>query len=121
MAESLPMHNAAIFLILLSTVVSLFGGNLRDGFVYSEDRPANEDFQTTCRAQKRLCIGFFVMAGLGLALAIVNALAFAIFRLSDADAAWTAAGAAAWAVAVLVLFVRTFGAMRKARALLGSW
>jgi len=121
MAESLPMHNAAISLFVLSSVVSLFGGYLRDGFVYTEDRPADEDFKNTCKAQKRLCIGFFVMAGMGLTLAIANALAFALFRLSDVDAAWTASVAAAWLVAVMALFVKTFGAMRKAKALLGSW
>lgn len=112
------MHNAAIALFILSSVVSLFGGYLRDAFVYTEERPIHDDLRDACRVQRRLCIGFFVMAGLGLAFAIANALAFAIFHLSDTDAFWMAIMAGAWSAAVLALFVATYGAMRKAKTLI---
>lgn len=112
------MHNTAIALFMLSSVVSLFGGYLRDRFVYTEERPSNEDLKSVYKVQKRLCIGFFIMAGLGLAFAITDALAFAIFRLSDTDAFWTAIMAGAWSAAVLALFVATYGAMQKAKTLI---
>ena len=112
------MHNAAIALLILSSVVGLFGGYLRDRFVYTDERPMDEDLKSACRVQKRLCVGFFIMAGLGLAFATVNALAFALLHLSDADAFWTTIAAGVWSGAVLALFVTTYGAMRKARIML---
>lgn len=112
------MHNAAVALFVLSSIVSLFGGYLRGGFVYTEERPINEDAKCACNVQKRLCIGFFAMAGLGLAFAIINVLAFAIFHLSDTDAFWTAMMAGAWLATVLALFVATHGAMQKAKTLI---
>ncbi len=115
------MHNTAIALFILSSIVSLFGGYLRDRFVYADERPIAEDLKDVCKAQKRLCVGFFIMAGLGLAFAVINALAFGIFRLSDTDAFWTATAAGAWAAAVLILFVTTYGAMQKAKTLYGPW
>ncbi len=111
------MHDAAIGLFILSSIVSLFGGYLRDRFVYTEEHPIPDDLKTVCKVQRRLCIGFFVMAGLGLVFAISNALAFAIFRLNDAEAFWTAAAAGVWSAAVLALFMTTFRGMQKARTL----
>ena len=110
------MHDAAIALFILSSIVSLLGGYLRDRFVYI-DHPISEDLEGVCKVQKRLCIGFFIMAGLGLAFAIVNALAFAVFRPNDAEAFWTATAAGAWSTAVLALFATTYGAMQKAKTL----
>ena len=110
------MHNATIAFFILSSVVSLFGGYLRDRFVYAEERTVDEDLKTVCKIQKRLCIGFFAMAGLGSAFAIINALAFAIFHLSDRDALWTATIAGAWSAGVLALFVATYGTLQKAKA-----
>lgn len=115
------MHNAAIALFTLSSIVSLFGGYLRDRFVYTEERPIAEDLKGMCKVQRRLCIGFFIMAGLGLAFAITDVLAFGIFRLSDTDAFWTATAAGVWSAAVLALFAATFGTMQKAKTLFGSW
>ncbi len=109
------MHNTTIALFILSSVVSLFGGYLRDRFVYAGERTINEDLRSVCKVQKRLCIGFFVMAGLGSAFAIINALAFAIFHLSNADAFWTAIIAGAWSAGVLALFVATYGTLQKAK------
>lgn len=111
------MHDAAIALLILSSIVSLFGGYLRDRFVYTDERPIPEDLRGACKVQKRLCFAFFIMAGLGLAFAIINALAFAIFHLSDTGAFWTATAAGAWSVAVLGLFVATYSAMQKTKIL----
>ena len=115
------MHNTAIALFILSSVVSLFGGYLRDRFVYTDEGPIAEDLKDVCKIQKRLCIGFFIMAGLGLAFAVINVLAFGIFHLSDTGAFWTAIAAGAWSAAVLVLFVTTYGAMHKAKTMFGPW
>lgn len=112
------MHNAAIALLILSSVVGLFGGYLRDRFVYTDERPMDEDLKSACKVQKRLCVGFFIMAGMGLAFAAVNALAFALFRPGDTDAFWMTIAAGAWSAAVLALFVTTHGAMRRARIML---
>lgn len=109
------MHNTAIALFLLSSVVSLFGGYLRDRFVYTDERPIDEDLRRVCKVQKRLWLGFFTMAGLGLTFAIINVLALAIFRLSDTGVFWTAIMAGVWLAAVLALFAATFGAMQKAK------
>lgn len=111
------MHNAAIALLVLSSVVSLFGGYLRDRFVYADERPIGEDQKAVFQVQRRLCIGFFIMAGLGLAFAVINMLAFALFHLGDAGAFWTAIAAGAWSAAVLTLFVTTYGAMQKAKVM----
>lgn len=115
------MHNTAVALFTLSSIVSLFGGYLRDQFIYTDERPIDEDVRNICKAQKRLCVGFFVMAGLGLALAITNALAFAIFHLTGAEAFWMVVVAGAWLVAVLTLFTTTYGSMQKAKVMFGSW
>ena len=111
------MHNTAIALFILSSVVSLFGGYLRNGFMCTEERPISKDLRSVCKVQKRLYIGFYIMAGLGLVFAITNALAFALFRLSDTDAFWTVIIAGAWSAAVLALFMATHGAMQKAKTL----
>ncbi len=114
------MHNAATALFILSSVVSLLGGHLRDRFVCTDERPTDVDTMRVFRVQRRLCIGFFVVAGLGLAFATMNALAFAIFRLSDADVFWTATMAGTWSVVVATLFVATYGAMQKAKTMSAS-
>lgn len=115
------MHNAAIALFILSSVVSLLGGYLRDRFVYADERPFDEEVRNVCKAQKRLCVGFFITAGLGLAFAVINALAFAVFHLSSADAFWAAIAAGTWSAAVLALFAATYGAMQRAKTLFGPW
>ena len=112
------MRNTTIALLILSSVVSLFGGYLRDRFVYADEDPIGEELKSACKVQKRLRVGFFIMAGLGLAFAIINALAFAVFHLSDTDAFWTAIAAGAWSAAVLASFAATYGALRKARIML---
>lgn len=112
------MRNTAIALLILSSVVSLFGGYLRDRFVCADEGPIDEEPKSACKVQKRLYVGFLIMAGLGLAFAVINALAFAIFHLSDTDAFWTAIAAGAWSAAVLALFVATYGALRKAKIML---
>ena len=112
------MHNTAIALLILSSVVSLFGGYLRDRFVYTDERSTDENLKSVFKIQKRLCIGFFIMAGLGLTFAVTNALTFALFHPSDTNAFWTAIAAGAWSAGVLALFATTYGAMRKARVML---
>lgn len=114
------MHNTAIALFILSSMVSLCGGYLRGRFVYTDERPVDEDLKSACKVQKGLCVGFFVMAGLGSAFAIIGVLAFALFRLSDTDAFWATIAAGAWLAAVLALFAMTYGAMQKTKVMFES-
>ena len=115
------MHDTAIALFILSSIVSLLGAYLRDRFVYAEEHRVDQDFKDACKVQKRLCIGFFIMAGWGLAFAIIKALAFAIFHLSDTDAFWMATTAGVWSAAVLALFMATYGALQKAKTMFAAW
>ena len=100
---------------MLSSVANLLGGDLRDQFVHTEKRPMDENLKVAFKVQRRLCIGFFVTAGLGLAFTIASALVFGLFYLGDAGASWMAIAAEAWPAVVLTWFVATYGAMQKAK------
>jgi hypothetical protein len=107
------MKNAAIALFMLSAVVSLAGAYRRGKYVYAEEQPNVSSHGAARDAQKRLYVGFFVIAALGLIFACTNVLAFSVFRVGNEVAFWAVVAAGSWSAAALLLFVMTYHVSRE--------
>lgn len=107
------MKNAAMALFMLSAVVSLAGAYRRGAFACAEEQPTVSSHTAAWDAQKRLYVGSFVMAALGLIFACTNVLAFSVFKVGNDVAFWAVIAAGSWSAAALLLFAMTYRVSRE--------